>query len=38
MEQHVLVLIIDYRGQHRKGITIHINTEVNILEKNCFKE
>jgi len=35
MEQHI---VIDYRGRHRKGITIYNANQVNLQQKFGFNE
>jgi len=37
MEQHILYIVIDYRGCRWKGITIYTVTDINLQQKNLFK-
>ncbi len=36
MEQHDFWIFVDYRGHHRKGISIYNATEVNLQPKPWF--
>ncbi len=37
MEQHVLKIVIEYRGRHKKGITIFNATEVSLQQNFMFE-
>jgi hypothetical protein len=36
MEQRIFIFFNDYRGHHRKGITIYDTTEINLQNLFCF--